>query len=78
MPEHFLAGMHGPLTREEVGALSLNWELDHFALTYGTAKDSLGALEDLWGPGTFRANLELGEPIFFTATAARCSRVVPY
>jgi predicted glycogen debranching enzyme len=29
----------------------------------------LDGLEDLWGPGTFRANLELGEPIFFTATA---------
>ena len=29
----------------------------------------LDALEDLWGPGTFRADLELGEPIFFTATA---------
>jgi predicted glycogen debranching enzyme len=29
----------------------------------------LDALEDLWGPGTFHANLELGQPIFFTATA---------
>jgi predicted glycogen debranching enzyme len=29
----------------------------------------LDALEDLWGPGTFRADLELGEPVFFTATA---------
>jgi len=28
----------------------------------------LDALEDLWGPGSFRADLELGEPIFFTAT----------
>src|ERR1700722_6587193 len=29
----------------------------------------LDALEDLWGPGTFCANLELGQPIFFTAPA---------
>jgi predicted glycogen debranching enzyme len=29
----------------------------------------LDALEDLWGPGTFHADLSVGEPVFFTATA---------
>lgn len=29
----------------------------------------LDALEDLWGPGTFHADLHVGEPAFFTATA---------
>jgi predicted glycogen debranching enzyme len=28
----------------------------------------LDALEDLWGPGTFRADLDVGEHVFFTAT----------
>jgi predicted glycogen debranching enzyme len=29
----------------------------------------LDALEDLWGPGTFTAELTAGQPVFFTATA---------
>jgi predicted glycogen debranching enzyme len=28
----------------------------------------LDALEDLWGPGTFSADLKIGVPVFFTAT----------
>jgi predicted glycogen debranching enzyme len=33
------------------------------------AARGLDALEDLWGPGTFRAELDSGSSLFFTATA---------
>ena len=32
----------------------------------------LDALEDLWGPGTFTADLTAGQTVFFTATAENC------
>ena len=35
----------------------------------------LDALEDLWGPGTFRADLEAGEHVFFTATAEQTAPI---
>jgi predicted glycogen debranching enzyme len=68
----------------EAGTDALPYRLSISAGRFRTADDwywnflhreefgrGLDALEDLWGPGLFYAELTVGEPLFFSATAER-------